>query len=53
MVTIYSVVLLEPRGVKHCDMVVEEEKITLELLGERLRGKNRKALSKQMDLVLL
>jgi len=52
MVTIYSVVLLGPRGVKHCDMTLEGDRLKLELLGERLVGKSRRGLSKQMDLLL-
>ncbi|UXD22293.1 hypothetical protein IPA_03270 [Ignicoccus pacificus DSM 13166] len=52
VVTIYSVVLVEAKGVKHCDMTVENGRLKLELLGERLRGKSRRGLSKQMDLLL-
>ena len=52
MVTIYSVIMIGPKGVKHCDMTLDEGVLKFELLGERLVGKSRRGLSKQMDLLL-
>ncbi len=52
MVTIYSVVLLGTKGVKHCDMTLEDGKLKFELLGERFVGRSRRGLSKGIDLML-
>ena len=52
MVVIYSVVLIEGRRVRHCDLKLENGKLVLELLGTRMDGKGRRGLSKSMDLLL-
>ncbi len=52
MVVIYSVILLEGKKARHCDLKFEGGKLTLELLGTRMDGRGRRGLSKSMDLLL-
>ena len=52
MVVIYSVILIEGKKVRHCDLKLENNKLVLELLGTRMDGRGRRGLSKSMDLLL-
>ncbi len=46
---IYSIAMIKPGGVEHCDMTVEEDGITFECFAERIVGRGRSGLSRRMD----
>ncbi len=46
---IYSVALIKPGGVEHCDLSVEEDGIAFECFAERIVGRGRRGLSRRAD----
>ena len=46
---IYSVAMIKPGGVEHCDLSVEEDGLTFECFAERIVGRGRTGLSRRMD----
>ena len=52
MTVIRSVIMIFPDGVKHCDLILEENVIKFKLVGERRYGRSRRGLPKGVDLLL-